>query len=127
MNILGVGPAELVLIFIIMLMVAGPKRMIRWSYLIGRYLTQFRSMFQDAWVAVQREIQAEAGDALKDLPKLPTSTKFNPMNELRNAIQKEINPVPTVEKTTTNKANGTEPDDQSDDEESSKYGAWKSQ
>jgi hypothetical protein len=83
-------------------------------------------MFQDAWLAVQREINAEAGDTLKDLPKLPST---NPMNDLRTAIQKELNPiskpiVPPVEKPVANKSNGVSPEPNADDSESAKYGTW---
>ncbi len=37
MNLLGVGVPELVVIFVIMLVFAGPKRMVRWAYVLGQY------------------------------------------------------------------------------------------
>ena len=40
MDILGVGGWEIVAILLIMLIVAGPKRMISWSYTLGKYVSQ---------------------------------------------------------------------------------------
>lgn len=59
MNIFGIGGFELVLIIVIMLVVAGPQRMIRWSYIVGRYLGQFRLM----WTQTARALQKELDDA----------------------------------------------------------------
>ena len=36
MDILGIGGGELVLIVLVMLVVAGPKRMIQWAYIAGK-------------------------------------------------------------------------------------------
>lgn len=59
MNIFGIGGFELVLIIVIMLVVAGPQRMIRWSYIVGRYMGQFRLM----WTQTARALQKELDDA----------------------------------------------------------------
>lgn len=71
MNIFGVGGAELVLIFIIMLVVAGPQRMLRWAYIAGKYAAQLRVM----WDRMVEMIQAEIDEAGMDveLPReIPT-------------------------------------------------------
>lgn len=47
MDILGIGGWELVAIIIIMLVVAGPKRMIQWSYTAGKYVAIMRKMWAE--------------------------------------------------------------------------------
>src|SRR5258708_32354801 len=72
MNILGVGPGELAVVFIIMLVVAGPKRMVQWASPTGRYTAELRAMFQETLNAVQKELAESGLDIRKDLPNIPT-------------------------------------------------------
>src|SRR5258708_20793888 len=72
MNILGVGPGELAVVFIIMLVVAGPKRMVQWASPTGRYTAELRAMFQETLNAVQKELAESGLDIRKDLPNVPT-------------------------------------------------------
>jgi Sec-independent protein translocase protein TatA len=70
MNIFGVGGAEFVLILVIMLIVAGPKRMIRWSYLLGQAIGKARTIWSQVAETLQKEFD-NAGvkvDVPKDLP-----------------------------------------------------------
>lgn len=71
MNIFGVGGAELVLIIIIMLVVAGPKRMIRWAYTIGQYVGKFRILWEQMIDVLQDEADA-AGLDIKIPKEIPT-------------------------------------------------------
>ncbi len=82
MEIFGIGGAELAAILIIMLIVAGPKRMIQWAYVLGQYTAKARSMWSDVMDNVQREIDAAGVDV--KLPKtMPTRTSFvNPVNNV---------------------------------------------
>lgn len=82
MEIFGIGGAELAAILIIMLIVAGPKRMIQWAYVLGQYTAKARSMWSDVMDNVQREIDAVGVDV--KLPKtMPTRTSFvNPVNNV---------------------------------------------
>ena len=57
MNILGIGPAELVIVFLLMLMVAGPKRMIAWAYVAGQYAAKLRKMWQEASAVIRKELE----------------------------------------------------------------------
>lgn len=68
MNIFGVGPAELILILIILVSVAGPKRMIQWAYVIGKYTAQLRKMIEDAWSQVRKEFEAVNVELPKNVP-----------------------------------------------------------
>jgi len=67
MNIFGVGTWEILLILIIALIVAGPKRMLQWAYLLGRVVAQLRVMWGQAMDAVQSELD-QAGVDVK-VPK----------------------------------------------------------
>lgn len=71
MNIFGVGGAELVVIIMIMLIVAGPKRMIRWAYVIGQYVGKFRILWAQMVDVMQEEVDA-AGLDVKLPREIPT-------------------------------------------------------
>ncbi len=58
MDILGIGPLELLFIFIIILVVLGPNEMVKTGALLGRYLR--RLMMSPTWKLIQdtsREIR----------------------------------------------------------------------
>ena len=82
MEIFGIGGAEMVAIFVIMLVVAGPKRMIQWAYVLGQYVSKAREMWAEVMVGVQKEIDAAGLDV-----KLPTTlpTRAN-LNSLTNPV-----------------------------------------
>ena len=69
MNFFGIGGTELVVIALIMLIVAGPKRMIRWAYVLGVWVGRARTLWQQAVEALQKEMD-EAGVNVQ-LPKEP--------------------------------------------------------
>lgn len=71
MNIFGLGGAELVVIIMIMLIVAGPKRMIRWAYVIGQYVGKFRIMWEQMVDIMQDEVD-QAGLDVKLPREIPT-------------------------------------------------------
>lgn len=78
MNILGVGPAELVVILIIALIFAGPQRMLRWAYYAGQMLAKLRVMWGEVMEVVQKEINAAGFDVEvpRDLPTRGSITKM---------------------------------------------------
>lgn len=55
MNVMGIGTWELLAILFIMLTVAGPKRMIHWSYQLGQLLGKLRQQ----WTTISRAIHQE--------------------------------------------------------------------
>ncbi len=87
MNIFGIGGAELVLILIIMLVVAGPKRMIQWAYMLGKYVAVLQRMWSQAAATLQREFD-EAGVDVKVPKELPT--KGDLQRSITDAIQKNV-------------------------------------
>ncbi|MCU0497162.1 MAG: hypothetical protein MUF87_07425 [Anaerolineae bacterium] len=76
MNIFGIGELELVLILMIALVVAGPKRLIQWAYFVGRWTTRLRVMWSDMMNVVQKELDESGVDI--ELPKeIPTRQSLN--------------------------------------------------
>jgi Sec-independent protein translocase protein TatA len=76
MNILGVGGWEVAVILVIMLIVAGPKRMIAWAYVLGQYTSKLRRMWAETMTAFQKELNESGVDI--ELPKdIPTRGTLN--------------------------------------------------
>ena len=90
MEIFGVGGAELVAILIIMLVVAGPKRMIQWAYVLGQYTAKARAMWAETMTYVQKELNESGVDI--ELPKsIPTRGSLN--TEINKQVQKAVAPI----------------------------------
>lgn len=82
MDILGIGGGELVLIVLVMLVVAGPKRMIQWAYIAGKYVGQARRL----WAETAEKLQAELDGAGVDV-KVPRSMKLPTGPTLQNQLK----------------------------------------
>ncbi len=123
MNIFGVGGMELALILVIMLVVAGPKRMIQWAYVLGQYTTKLRAM----WTETVGYLQKEFDDAGVDiqLPKEPptrgtlnqtivqamkplTQSLEEPLKELKEPLNEvdRIKNMATIDMSTASNGNG---------------------
>lgn len=66
MDFLNVGPWELVVVLIIAVLVAGPKRMVEIARTLGEFSRQLRDLSREFTTALQAEVQAaeeEAGAA----------------------------------------------------------------
>lgn len=109
MNIFGIGGAELVLIIIIMLVVAGPQRMIRWMYVVGRYVAVLQRMWSEAAATLQKEFD-DAGVDIKVPEKMPTrgdltrslTSAMAPVTKPLEEVGKEIqSDMDNVRKATT--------------------------
>jgi Sec-independent protein translocase protein TatA len=90
MEILGIGGAELVAILIIMLVVAGPKRMIHWAYIMGKYTAKVRAMWAESMSYLQKEFDAAGLDV--QLPKEPP-TRGSLRKQLTQQVDKALSPV----------------------------------
>lgn len=97
MEILGIGTGELIAILIIMLIVAGPQRMIRWAYVLGQYVAKFRKIWAEIMDGVQKEFdQAGVGITLpKDLPTRGglNSMVAGHMNKTMNQVMRPMQEV----------------------------------
>ncbi len=93
MNILGIGGAELVAILIIMLVVAGPQRMVRWAYIMGRQFAKLQKLWQEAAAVLQKEFD-EAGVDVQVPKQIPTRGEFQ--NQVRSAVKPLTRPIEEV-------------------------------
>ena len=63
MDFLNVGPWELVLVLLIAILVAGPKRMVEIARTLGHYSRQLRDLSREFTTALQAEVQAAEDEA----------------------------------------------------------------
>lgn len=90
MNILGIGGWEFALVLLIMLIVAGPKRMVRWAYTLGQYTAKLRKMWEETAGMLQKEFE-EAGLDI-EVPKTPP-TRANLNSAVRKQVEKTMQPI----------------------------------
>lgn len=90
MNILGVGGPELIIILVLMLIIAGPKRMIHWSYILGTYVSKFRRMWAETVDVIQQEFD-DAGVGVQLPREMPTRRSLN--REIGKAMSGVTAPV----------------------------------
>lgn len=90
MNILGIGAPELVVIFLIALMVAGPKRMIAWAYTLGQWMAKLRRMWGEVVDLVQKEIN-DAGVDVRLPREMPTRQNLSRLTG--NALKPFTDPL----------------------------------
>ncbi|MBI2759594.1 MAG: twin-arginine translocase TatA/TatE family subunit [Chloroflexi bacterium] len=111
MEILGVGPSELIFIIIIALIVLGPKDMQKAGSTLGKWLRKI--MTSDGWKLFQqtsREIQTlpnrlmreAAIDELKDIQKDVTQSL--------DSVQKNLRPSQPASSLTPNRSAVSEPE-----------------
>jgi Sec-independent protein translocase protein TatA len=104
MDILGIGGLEFVAILIIMLIVAGPKRMIQWSYTLGKYVATLRKMWSETAAMLQKEFD-DAGVDVKVPTQPPTrgsikrdvtkalSNVTKPIQDTMDEVKQEVEPI----------------------------------
>lgn len=109
MDILGIGGWELIAIVAIMLVVAGPKRMIAWSYTAGQYMAKLRQLWAETAQHLQREFDA-AGVEVKVPQQIPTRATLNrdlaraftpitkPLTEAQSEMRAEMKAVTAFDK-----------------------------
>lgn len=99
MNILGVGGSELIIILVLMLVIAGPKRMIRWAYVMGQYVAKFRRMWSETVDVLQKEFD-DAGVEFQIPRELPTRGSLNKeasklLNTVTDPVKETLDQVNT--------------------------------
>lgn len=90
MNFLGVGGMELLLILLITVIVAGPRRMITWSYEVGRWLSKAQKLWAQSARMMQRELD-DAGIEVQVPREIPTRQRLN--QQLQGAIRRAAAPI----------------------------------
>ncbi|MBZ0297758.1 MAG: hypothetical protein K8L99_34705 [Anaerolineae bacterium] len=116
MNILGVGGWELLAILLIMLLFAGPKRMVHWAYIMGQYVAKFRAMWAETVDVIQKEFD-DAGLDVKIPKEPPTRANVNryaskaldditrPVKETMDEAVGEVNQIKSATAVTASTAN----------------------
>ncbi|MBC8171353.1 MAG: hypothetical protein H7X77_06760 [Anaerolineae bacterium] len=86
MNIFGIGEIELVIVILIALVVAGPKRLIQWAYVAGKWVARGRKMWSEAMGLIQQELNESGMDV--NLPKqMPTRAS------IRRGVESTLKPL----------------------------------
>lgn len=105
MNLFGIGAAELAIIFLIMLIIAGPKRMMQWAFIAGTYVAKLRKMWDETSKILKKEleqagIEPEVVDTLQELAKPRGLRKANPLDalvdEMKKPMEQALKPVEAV-------------------------------
>jgi Sec-independent protein translocase protein TatA len=93
MELFGIGTTEFITIFIIMLVVAGPKRMLQWAYILGQYTAKLRRMWAETMAVLQKEFDQAGVDVT--LPKnIPNRNSLvNQMNKALSGVTKPVQDV----------------------------------
>lgn len=86
MEILGVGPSELIFILIIALIVLGPKDMQKAGKTIGKWMRNI--VTSDGWKIFQ-----QTSRELKTLPNRLMRDANNELNQIGNDLNNTINPT----------------------------------
>src|SRR5688572_18451958 len=93
MELFGIGTTELIAILLIMLVVAGPKRMIQWAYILGQYTAKLRAMWAETMAVMQKEFDQAGVDVT--LPKsIPDRNSL--VNQMNKALSGVTKPVQNV-------------------------------
>ncbi len=86
MEILGVGPSELIFILIIALIVLGPKDMQKAGKTIGKWMRTI--VTSDGWKIFQ-----QTSRELKTLPNRLMRDANNEINQIGNDLNNAVNPI----------------------------------
>jgi Sec-independent protein translocase protein TatA len=130
MNFFGIGGWEFVAFFLIALVVAGPKRMIQWAYIMGTYVAKFRAIWAETMKLVQKEFDAAGLDIQvpKDMPtnrnalRQQVSKTFKPITKPLEDTVKEVNTSLQISPKPSG-TNGTTPESAPSQDDSS-FGTW---
>ena len=139
MNFFGIGGMELLLILLITIIVAGPRRMIAWSYELGKWLAKAQKMWAQSARMMQQELD-EAGIDFKVPRQIPTRQRLNqqlqgamrraaepiqePLKELQGEVQEDIRADLEVLEEASRSLRGDGEPDRSAPAEAKKLGSW---
>jgi Sec-independent protein translocase protein TatA len=129
MEIFGVGAAEILVIALLLLIVAGPKRSAEWAREAGRYVSQIRTIWQRMMQDLRNEIGDDADEIVKtaqqirktafDVKKATSPKKIAETTvKLAEHVERKNRDVPTD---ATNGNGSTAPVTITDSE---RYSAW---
>jgi sec-independent protein translocase protein TatB len=86
MNFLGIGPLELILVFIIILLILGPNEMVKTGKTIGKIIRKISR--SDEWKGLNR--------ITREIRTLPNRlAREAELEELKEDLDKQISPIAT--------------------------------
>jgi Tat protein translocase TatB subunit len=78
LDFFGVGPAELILIVIIVLIVLGPEKLVSTAKTLGKTVHAFRKAASDLTIQVTKEMEEEKASKFKNEGKDAASFRNDP-------------------------------------------------
>ncbi|MBK8034412.1 MAG: hypothetical protein IPO91_12845 [Chloroflexi bacterium] len=77
MEIFGIGLGELMAIILVMLVIVGPERMIRWAFTLGQYAGKLQQLWRETAKTLQHELDASGTGITvpKEIPTRQTLTR----------------------------------------------------
>jgi Sec-independent protein translocase protein TatA len=124
MDFFGIGAAEIIIICLVIIVVAGPKRSALWARQLGALIRKWRTTWQEAMAGLQQNLGAEGEELMKATKELRDSLgelrgSVSPARRMVNSLLQEIEaPLPND--------NGTKPVTSQSPQSSSdqRYQAW---
>jgi Tat protein translocase TatB subunit len=95
MNILGVGPAELILIFIIALIVFGPGRLPELARTLGKAMRELRRMSLEVTAEFAKEFRDV--EAISKEVKETTEETVKQATDIKSTLMESLEPVLSVD------------------------------
>ncbi len=130
MELFGVGAMEIVVIALLMIIVAGPKRSAEWARQAGEYVREIRIM----WQRMMQELRNEMGDDADEIVKTAQQIQQTVFDVKKATSPKKIaeTTVKLAEhadrksrKTVTESANGNGATPSGAINDSERYSAWR--
>jgi Sec-independent protein translocase protein TatA len=125
MDIFGIGTAEILVIVLLTLIVAGPKRSVEWARQAGVWIGQLRDLWQRMMEDLRNEVGDDADEILRTADEFrQTATDFRQQTSVRNLAGRALNmaesskPKRTKPTASNAAANGSASND------TSRYNAW---
>lgn len=131
-NFFGIGLPEIIVIFLLMLVFMGPKRMMVLAYQIGIYVQKIRRVVDETMGAVRKEFEAANLDLPKDLnslkpPTLGNAGRFDIVQEANRFLNSDgsapSESAPTNASPTTPTVSEPSPEQKPGDEKP-RYDSW---
>lgn len=85
MTLFGIGPGELILIFILALIIFGPNRLPEVARTIGKVVSEFRKTSEEVTTAVARELDVSdvvSGTDAAERPAQPAQPAIRPTHSI---------------------------------------------
>lgn len=134
MDIFGIGAGEMVVIVLVIVIIAGPRRSAAWAREAGKYLRQFQVAWQKMWNDVKADLGPEGEEFVRTAQELRKTTAdirrvSSPTTLVRETMGMGdiLDPakIAAKAKTEADKTNGAEASLPENSPSEDRYSAWK--